>query len=587
MSTSTLTQAAHDTSSPPRTGGAAPVTDTRSEPETLGYLDARLLLAGFARAAAKACREGVPVRRLPDGASLYQLTGRPATAAASAYARVELLEGKLTELDQLVARARAIVLSTSDPDKVADYSAEEDRLRARRREVTAQLERARATSVEAPLAGPFHTYNEVVAVALAHLATGPKKISQAQYEALHTVMPELSLHRDDNGIWHAAATLRLGTSDDSVVAIGPIRWRVGAAGRGTTSIADRSFTFNEREPRAVLVTRLTDAGTLTRPALLSLLNALFPELPYVVLHGMDGSPFPDWVGPQWRAQPFVDWITGYYTDPDFRWANLGRYTTFSPERQLLAHLCARHDEVDHDLLRQHTPGGLTYGYARLTRTVRSKGRIPDWDPVVNVTMTSPTVAPSRPTTGTRRRRSGSATQTLTSSVYTGVRCDCGRIARVVARVPEVPRSLLCECGRMPDAARYGMPENVRFPAEYAQVLMLTMERCQALIEDKLIRSPQTPSSVLVTVMGHVDAIVDGISTPEMSERTGLSGAQVRAVLHRLAARGFLTEPGYGGIWDVRDADGLRTYATHVLTDDRTPISSENYRRTRLTEDVAP
>ena len=564
------------------TAGAPARPDGRSEPETLGYLDARLLLSGFARAAAKACREGVPVRQLPHSADLYQLTGRPATAAASAHARIELFEDKLAELDQRVARARAIVLSTSDPDKVADYSAEEDRLRALRREVTGKLDRARDTAVDTPLAGPFKTYNEVVTTALQHLADGPKKVSQTQYEALHTVMPDLSLSRDSHGIWHAAATLRLGTSDDTVVAVGPIRWRVGAAGRGTASVADRSFTFNEREPRAVLVTRLTEAGTLTRPALLSLLNALFPELPYVVLHGLTRHPFPHWVGTQWRQRPFIDWVTAHYTDPNFRWANLGRYTTFSPERQLLAHLCAQHVEVDDALLAAHTPGGLTSGYGRVTRTVRSKGRIPDWDPVVHVA--APTTSTDPGATATRARRHARTTRTQkysASEVYTGIRCECGRIARVVARVPEVPRSLLCECGRMPDAARYGMPDDVRFPDEYTRVLMLSLERCQALIEDKLIRSPQTPSEVLVTMMRHVEDIAAGLSAATLCQRTGLAPNQVRPVLHRLAARGLLRTAPYGGVWEVLDLDGLHAYAMHVLTDQRSPIASDSYRKAGL------
>ena len=534
----------------------------RSETETLGYLDARLLLSGFAHAAAKACRDGVPVRRLADSTSLYQLTGRPATAAASATTRLEILTTKVADLDRRISRAKAIVMSTTDQDKVADYSAEEDRLRSQRRAVQAQLaqleqqpDKRAATAPE----GPFRTYNEVVATALKNLARGPKKVTQAQYEALQTVMPELALRRDDNGIWHAAATLRLGTTDDTVVDIGPIRWRVGAAGRGTVSVADRSFSYTEREPRAVLVSRLGEAGTLTRTALMALMNAPFPELPYVVLHGLADHPFPDWVGPAWREQPFIDWITSLYANPDFRWATLGRYTTFSPERQLLLHLCAEHELVDPTLLRTHNPYQPVSDYRRVASTVRSRGAIPPWEPCVNVV----------PQKGRRL---------MDGTVYTGVRCECGRVARVVARVPEVPRSLLCECGRMPDAQRHGMAEDVRFPPDYAQVLMLSMQRCQALIEDKLIRSPQTPSAVLVTMMRHVEDIAVGLTASKLCERTGLAPSQVRPVLHRLAARGFLRTAQYGGVWEVLDVDGLRAYATHVLTDERTPIGSEKYRR---------
>ena len=562
---------------------SAAVVDPRSDPETLGHLDGRLLLSGFARAAAQACREGLPVRRLPDSASLYQLTGRLSTAAASAHARRELLETRLADLDERIKRARAIVLSTSDLEKITDYSAEEDRLRAHRRAVAAQLERVLDTDEAAPLVGPFRTYNEVVATALSNLAAGPKKVTQAQYEALRTVMPQLSLHRDDHGIWYASATLRLGTTDETVVEVGPIRWRVGAAGRGTTAIADRSFTFNEREPRAVLATRLTEAGTLTRNALHALLNALFPELPYVVLHGMSGHPFPDWVGPEWRRPAFVAWVTARYTDPGFRWATLGRYTTFSPERQLLAHLCAQHDHVDPALLRHHCPSPLDF--RRLAATMKARGAIPDWEPAVRYEPVHAAPGDMSPTgNGPRSSRARRAATTRSGPggraphAYTGIRCECGNIARVVARVPEVPRSLLCECGRMPDAQRHGMPDEVRFPAEYTRVLMLSMERCQVLIEDKLIRSPQTPSTVLVAMMRHVQDIEAGLSVRELSEVTGLSQKQVRPVMYRLAARGFVTKPPPGGRWSVVNVEGLRAYATHVLTDTRTPIDGAHFRR---------
>jgi hypothetical protein len=410
----------------------------------------------------------------------------------------------------------------------------------------ADLEAARARlSDERQPTGPFDVFGSVLLPALKRITTCDGQVPQAEYQAFKTLVPTFRLDRGEHGQWWASARVRL-PSAEGVAEVGPIRWRVGGGGFGTQSatarVLDSDCSARIRTPGATadLRARLLAAG-LVESAVSTLLASPFVEQPHVVLHESIGEEYPEWVSAQWRRAPYARWLTAVYSDPAFCWRGAGRFTRASATRQLLAYYATDHDEFTaHDAWTDLPVVNPHAVYVMSQPTPRS-GHVRPVEPTIEAL---------------GERRPGRV------PLLRGVRCECGQVANVVTRLPEVPRDLLCECGLMPDAGAHGMNHRrVRFPRAYL-ALRLTREQARVDAEDELASRRQALSRGRSrSVLEQLLTAPQGLTDPELATRCGRAGSMTYTLTRLMTyglvrregptpARYFLTHDGLGFARDL-------------------------------------
>lgn len=520
--------------------------DPGEEAEIVATFTHAQLMGGFAQAAVEACRDGVPIS-VRSGQMLYSRQGG-ALHVDAFQQRLEALQAKREELGRELDNAHFMIRTSADQEQRASWAATERNLLGQRKELErriAHVEELRDRPHLAPQR--LFTVAQALRQALSGLAVPDKRLSQSQYQALRMAMPVFRVDQDAHGQWVGTAMLRASLVKGGLVEIGPFTWRVGGGGRGRARVVSRTAGPRRAEDRSTVRTRLRACGALTIEAEQAILNATFDELPYVVLHGATGAPLPDWVGPQWRTVEFVSWVTRVYTQDPFPWADQGRYVTQSPHRQLLAHLCRRDDVVPVSTVKELVPVPDLNAFLRLKRP---------WAGGSGVTWPA-SVGWVGETTGKGAHRDRG---------FVGVRCVCGQVAHIVARVPEVPRALLCECGRMPDAADYGMPVDLRFPDAYAQALLVPLEACIEDIWTGLSTREVKPSAIMRAVLAHMERLEAGCTVWDIEQASGLQRFKVRGVIERLYAFEFLSKDDTGsGVYRAAHPELLARLAAGTPT----------------------
>jgi len=502
-----------------------------AEPELVGFFNSKLVLRGLLNALANACREGIPAERLRGYATVRSVEGTTVLKASADFRM--LLEAELADHTRRVDRAMDLVLSTDDAKQRADYRKKEDLARAAAGRVERKLADLDVEEVEPLRPTTFATYSDMVQAALTNTALSSNRVSQEQFQALRMVMPRFEMRRDDLGQWTASAVLRLNLAEGGIAEFGPVHWPVGTGGRGSGIRQSRSAAHSGRESRKVVHARLLATGRVSQARCLLLMNASFPELAYVVLHETVAHPYPDWVGEEWRAAPFARWVTAWYTDPDAWWRMTASYVSFSHERQLLAYLAADRGPLTVAELRKLVRG-FDNGRLRLLSDTGLTTKRPWYRSVLlNPPGVDSSAGGAAPATGSRRPKWRG------TGIVTSVICDCGQPARVVARVPEVPRCLLCECGRMPEAARFGMDRAVRFPEAYRRVLMLSKAECVAEVDRMFGVSVRPQTERATQILEQVDLLRRGATTDEVASQIHSTRRNVHEVLMRLHRQGFL------------------------------------------------
>lgn len=504
------------------------------------------LMGGFAAAAVSACRDGVPVALRP-GETLYSFHGGGLHVDRFEQ-RIKALQARQEKVDREIQNARFIIKTSDDDEQRASWASTERDLLRERKSLETRIAQVKERSDRQDAAPPvLLTVAAAVHQALTGLAVPDRRVTQAQYQALRLVVPVFRFDQDELGQWAGTALLRVPLAKGGVAEIGPFSWPLGAGGRGRARVVSRTADARRAEDRSTVRTRLRASGALTMQAEQALLNATFDELPYVVLHGVTGMALPDWVGPQWRTPEFVAWVTRVYTQDPFLWADSGRYVTQSPHRQLLAHLCRQQDVVPLAAVKELVPVPERNAFLRLKRAWVARSGV-TWPAAV-------AWVGGLKGKGAMRARG-----------FTGTRCSCGLVAHIVARVPEVPRALLCECRRMPDAALYGMPADLRFPDAYAQALLMPLEACVEEIWTDLSTRRVKPSAAMQVVLEHDELLRAGCSVWDLEQATGLPRAKVRAAVERLYGYAFLSKDDVvAGMYRMAHPDLTASLAVGVPT----------------------
>jgi hypothetical protein len=371
----------------------------------------------------------------------------------------------------------------------------------------------------------FTVYADQVEAALGRLGDEPGKVSQETFEDIRMLMPSISFTRAEDLQWWGSVTVRLNDTDGSVRDLGPFHWQLGAGGSGSTlahSVAQSGPADGEANP--FIRSLLLDTGKICTEAVSVLTNAPFRALPYVVLHQLNGHPFPDWVPDDWRAEPFGKWVTSVYTDPSFAWLGRGKYALMSHFRQLVTTVAATQATITALDVRELVPVFRTVQVREIGRDhQRSEGMRPRHASVV---LTDEMVTID----GTRNR------------LIASVMCKhCKVPATVVARVPEVPRDLLCRCGRMPEPARFDMPADVVFPTAYAD-LELPLEACIAELRRKASEAkPRKNTRAILELL-----VKQGtLSRPKLAVALEISDTTAGLDLRALKRAGLVLTEGTG------------------------------------------
>jgi hypothetical protein len=296
--------------------------------------------------------------------------------------------------------------------------------------------------------------------------------------------------------------------------------------------------------RRSLKVLLRELGLVEEPVN-TLAHSLFPELPQIVAYAVAGTGLPAWVNDEWREPRFVEQVRRIYTDPDFAWRRTGQYVEMVPHRQLLAYYATEHEtftaaDVFRDLPVSEPRFAVRYAQDRSHRNAKI-----------------------RPFGATIVPVDGDPTM---FSRFTGVRCLCGRIADIVARVPEVPRNLLCECGRMPDAARYGVDPNLRFPTAYRS---LRLERAYAEKRTQLLfetmRTDRLSTRCSATLSLH-EQLTQGVTERELADAVGVR-SHLGFTMVRLEKFGYvLREGAYPAIWRYTEEGAAFVVRSGLVTE---------------------
>ncbi|WP_311208467.1 MULTISPECIES: hypothetical protein [unclassified Aeromicrobium] len=434
------------------------INDDSPDRQIVAHMNSRDVTKEMVAAIKDAIRDGVPVRELPDATMFHQRGTYLSTDAREQQAHETRTAIADAKADAAAAADLAIAAKKRrDEDGAARFLKKVSKADARARQLKAvldDLETSTAPAERHPEA--FDVDAEVWVPALNRIRSGGK-FTQTERNALDVIMPNLSFHYRD-GRWHGEATLRITTSR-GVAELGPIRWTCANGVRTPTSAVERPAPGRSRDQRGLreIRVKLLSTGRVNDAAALILVQAPFTELRSVALHAFAGEDFPDWVGPKWREPEFIDWIAKTYAAKDFVGMH-GQYGKSSPTRQFAATFVAKNGTS--------SPVDILAAMGAPGRDHTEFGRV-RWDDS-NRPFQPPLILenPGRP---------------IAEQRYRSVLCECGAPASRVIRVPEIPRSLLCHCGLMPDSESFGASKTLRFPDEYGS-LEISTEYCLAELE---------------------------------------------------------------------------------------------------------
>jgi predicted transcriptional regulator len=503
------------------------ITLDSTEAQELANLRGPALYAGLPAAAIAAFRTAVPVRRIA-GRSTFHGT-QVLLQAESLAVRRAVLEDRAEAEHHKAVRARTQEINARDDDEANMYQERARTAEDARKTALAELAALDTAPAKPTSSGPFDAYVDVFVPALARLATCSNELTQKESQALDRLMPDLVLKRRDDGVWWASAKLLINTVD-GVGELGPIEWPVGTGGFGTGQLRAQvdMAKYPNTGSRTLLKHQLTEAG-LTSLAAQTLINAPLPQLAHVVLYAKAGVPCPGWVSAQWHDPVFVAWVTARYADPNFTWMGSGRYTQVDPFRQAIATFAARHGG----------PFTLT-----------------DLRKEVMVLRNELATRAARPEEPGRRAKKGMSywlpcirTDFYEKRIYEattmeGILCECGEYADHTLKAPEVPRTLVCDCGRMVDAAEFGMPEELRFPDEYRD-LKLDYDVARALTVQRFSPPPERWKGRHRDILRQERLLAEGVSRTDLATALGTTVPNLASALESLVNRGLLQQEKVG------------------------------------------
>lgn len=510
-------------------GGAA---DPAYDPTLLGYVDAQAFTDGFISALLHALRTQIPARHLA-GQSVFQGGHIVANLEAAKHRSVELLAAA-REAHRLAGRAEDLVIRAETTEEENAYRARAATYRAENKRLTRAAEAAAASAAPRAAQGPFDAYTHVLVPALSQLAASDNRVDQQEFQALATIVRDLRVeHRE--GSWWGSAVVRVNTTSpdriDGVSELGPIEWR--ASGKPNHhAVHTPSARLTRPDATATLSLQLEATGKLTARAIRLIVHSRHAEVPYAVLHALAGTPFPAFVGAEWREAPFVAHLAATYQKPD-EWLGGRALKTYSAVRQAV----------------------LYYAEDRVEFTL---GEAIDelWLPTVWAVAEQIGIKHVAEKSSIRRAQrlvevisSGRISE---STIVRAIRCRCGRNATVAVRLPEVPAELLCVCGLMPHWEHHGVQPEVRFPAAY--LLRASAADCNATV--RLAWDQFTPRRSAMEVLDALAATpgtqlqIRDLLRPEASQSARVSMSRDLGTLVRYDLAGKL--PGRPPAWVVTD-----------------------------------
>ncbi|WP_157682888.1 hypothetical protein [Nocardioides scoriae] len=502
------------------------------EAQVVGYVKKDEMFPGLVDAFIAACRTGLPVHRRP-GHSTFSGAHTGTTVDVLAQRR-RLQEGVILEARKKIKNAIRREIEVEDDDETAElYRGAAAEAREELRSARAALAQIEADAKVPTTTGPFDALTHVIVPAMARLKMSGGVLSQEEVQALEAIIPSFSMELR-SGKWWAIATVRINTVE-GVADLGPFEWAISGRARGTARVAAQLDTVPDvgAASRRRLFGDLVRSGRVTEDAATILRNAPFVQLPYLVLHSVRGEELPQWMGEEWREPRFVSWIVSIYTDPKFRWMNNGMYATVSYSRQFAATFAAKQEEFTVSDLAECAPIPRASAYHQMTRPSSTKySKIRPFEPTLELVGVLPT--------GIHRH------------VMRGCKCVCGQVASIVTHVPEVPRDLLCDCGRMLDTERFGLDAAVRFPEEY-KLLRLPFDECVDELTDRVAAQRDVPGAVGRRLMLLSDLLEDGATDLRIATALGGKGTSQSTLLGKLEQFGWLrrsdTRPA---IWTYTD-----------------------------------
>lgn len=494
----------------------------------VAYVAADDVMRGLVTGLRDAMRAGAPVvlRR-----SYFSTSSR--TGALHAFDTVQIrlraLRRDLTAAQTRARRADDAYLSAEDDDAAAKWAARSRKETEAVKHLTQQLEGLLAEPQESDPGDVIEVHGAPVEAACRRLLSGGD-YTQQDRDALLTIFPELRMSQGSDGQWTGHAVARLPGAEGSVE-VGPFAFHIGSGGYGSQTM--RSLlppppsASRARGSRSETYQQLLELG-LCAEAARTLQNSVFTEMPHVVLWASGAGDLPGWVGTEWRDEAWAAWLLQVYADPEFRYLGNGQYVRLSPTRQAVVDVvAARGGSADTPTLAMELPTlprATVWSFAR----PKSDGRhIRPWGPVIS-------------DTGSNHKGNG------TMRVALSKRCPEGHIATIVARVPEMPGDLLCECG-LPVGMVDGLLVAPRAPEPYQQLRMSEPHWRASLAkrrEQTARASVRHTQRTLAILADPALLLAAGVTTKELANNHRKSPSDMHTALANLETQGLLRRSGY-------------------------------------------
>lgn len=416
--------------------------------------------------------------------------------------QVDNAASALTSITNLVARQALLNEIDSAGAAVATLQKKLARLNA-------QLDAPTDTFVECD------TYLDVLEAALSRLLSCDNLVSSEDRLALDVILPDLRIDEVD-GRWVVSSSVRVNGKPrpngdlGPVYDFGPFTWPLeGLTERGAhllRRLEDEPYLKPELSRKA-LKERLIEAGLVPEAARVALNGP--GQLTTVLLASLQQEVMPDDLDAEWADKAFVQHVTNAYRDPDFRWMG-GKYTALRHLPQAILDIAATFDEP-------FTPAELIAAFPEARRR--------DVASLVKPNAVKKN-SPRRAFPALLRRVDGLTLPVYEDTPLSLVMCLCGLPATIVCPRWEVPRELLCSCGRMPDAAAYGADPDMRFPKHYLLRPPATQVRQLAAENNRRMRMRLSPlqSAALRLLRPTDDTGPQQFATTLISERLVAEGA---------------------------------------------------------------
>lgn len=405
---------------------------------------------GLVLALAEAIERGIDVSLRPGG-DVFSPPDRGAPPSSTLDEQVAQLEAQAEKAARKAQRAQEFAIDADSRDEGRRYRDRARAEEARAAELRHRASKLREAAQPQSLPETIDVTADVWLPALASLVTPDGRVSQAQSSALDEVVRKFSMSYRD-GVWWAQATVVMNTAQ-GVVELGPVEWPACDAGSGYVYLAEPALP-TERRDRTAMAHELVSTGGLSEAAAAAAVNCPFPALPYVLLHRLTGTDVPDWVAADWMDEAWSAWLVKAYSRADAlairsdAW--LIQHNNF---RSLAPMIAARAGQIT-DVEVRHLQQGARQALRRFCEPATGDGR--PWTP----SLVSLTEVPA----GLRRLPKG------TVAAFGPVHCECKSAVRIVARVPEIPGGMLCDCGRMPGSEKVTKNPELVAPKDYQRLL---------------------------------------------------------------------------------------------------------------------